>query len=68
MRSLLIQLDDQTLVALNRVAPPKKRERSEFIRQAIRQSEYRAMREAYRKEPDSALDADDWSTADEYQR
>ena len=59
MRSLLIQLDDQTLVALNRVAPPKKRERSEFIRQAIRQSEYRAMREAYRKEPDSALDADD---------
>ena len=24
------------------------------------------MREAYRKQPDSAVDADDWSTAEEY--
>jgi hypothetical protein len=24
------------------------------------------MREAYRKQPDSALDADDWSTAEDY--
>jgi metal-responsive CopG/Arc/MetJ family transcriptional regulator len=70
MKSLLIQLDDQTLSALNRVAEPGKRRRSEFvrqaIRQAIRQAEYRAMREAYRKQPDSAADADDWSTAEEY--
>jgi len=71
MKPLLIQLDEQTLSALNRVAPPKKRARSAFIRQAIRkairQSEYRAMGEAYRKQPDSPSDADDWSTADEYQ-
>jgi metal-responsive CopG/Arc/MetJ family transcriptional regulator len=70
MKPLLIQLDEQTLTALNRVAAPGKRKRSEFVRQAIRmairQEEYRAMREAYRKQPDSHLDVDDWSTAEEY--
>ncbi|MGA2597060.1 MAG: ribbon-helix-helix protein, CopG family [Bryobacteraceae bacterium] len=70
MKQLLIQLDEPTLAALNRVASPGKRQRSEFVRQAIRkairQAEYRAMREAYRKQPDSALDADDWTTAENY--
>jgi len=70
MKALLIQLDEQTLSALDRVAEPGKRRRSEFIRQAIRravrQAEYRAMREAYRKHPDSAADADDWSSPEEY--
>lgn len=68
MKRLLIQLDEQTLAALNRVAAPGKRKRSEFIRQAIRrairQAEYWAMREAYREQPDSHLEADDWSTAE----
>jgi metal-responsive CopG/Arc/MetJ family transcriptional regulator len=72
MKPLLIQLDEQTLNALNRVAAPSKRQRSEFVRQAIRkairQAEYNAMREAYQKQPDSILDADDWSTAEEYKR
>jgi len=70
MKSLLIQVDDQTLAALNRVAEPAKRKRSEFIREAIRQAirraGYREMREAYHKQPDSPLDADDWSTPEEY--
>jgi metal-responsive CopG/Arc/MetJ family transcriptional regulator len=70
MKSLLIQLDAQTLDALNRVAAPGKRQRSEFVRQAIRyairQQEYKAMREAYRKQPDSTDSVDDWSTAEEY--
>jgi metal-responsive CopG/Arc/MetJ family transcriptional regulator len=70
MKPLLIQLDEQTYGALNRVASPGKRQRSEFVRQAIRQAirraEYRAMREAYRKQPDSASDADDWSTPEEF--
>jgi metal-responsive CopG/Arc/MetJ family transcriptional regulator len=70
MKPLLIQLDEQTLVALNRVAAPGKRKRSEFVRQAIRQAirraEFRAMREAYRKQPDSPLDADDWSAPEEF--
>lgn len=68
MKALLVQLDEPTLTALNRVAAPGKRQRSEFIRQAIRkavrQAEFRAMREAYRKQPDSATDADDWSIVD----
>jgi metal-responsive CopG/Arc/MetJ family transcriptional regulator len=70
MKPLLIQLDEQTLVALNRVAAPGKRQRSEFIRQAIRrairQAEFRAIREAYRKQPDSAHEADDWSNPEEF--
>jgi metal-responsive CopG/Arc/MetJ family transcriptional regulator len=70
MKALLIQLDDRTLTALNRIAAPGKRQRSEFVRQAIRkairQAEFQAMREAYRKQPDSTLDADDWSTAEAY--
>jgi metal-responsive CopG/Arc/MetJ family transcriptional regulator len=70
MKALLIQMDEQTLAALNRVAEPGKRRRSEFVRQAIRrairQAEYRTMREAYGRQPDSPLDADDWSTAEEY--
>ena len=70
MKSVLIQLDEQTLLALNRVAAPGKRKRSEFIRQAIRKAvrnaEYRAMRDAYRRQPDSALEADDWSLPEEF--
>jgi hypothetical protein len=31
---------------------------------AIRQAEFRATRKAYSKQPDSAVDADDWSTAE----
>ena len=70
MKPLLIQVDEQTLTALNRFAAPGKRKRSESVRQAIRkavrQAEYRAMREAYRKQPDSVLGADDWSTPEDY--
>ena len=70
MKPLLIQLDQQTLADLNRVASPEKRKRSEFIRQAIRkairQAEFREMREAYRRQPDAATDADDWSTSEDY--
>ena len=70
MKSLLIQLDEPTLAALNRVAAPGKRQRSEFVRQAIRkairQAEYRAIREGYRKQPDSADEADDWANPEEF--
>lgn len=70
MKSLLIQLDEQTLAALNRIAAPGKRQRSDFVRQAIRRAirrrEYGAMREAYLKQADSAADADDWSIAENH--
>jgi metal-responsive CopG/Arc/MetJ family transcriptional regulator len=56
MKPLLIQLDEQTLEALNRVAAPGKRMRSEFVR-----AQYQAISEGYRKQPDS-LNGDDWST------
>jgi hypothetical protein len=66
MKPLLIQLDDQTLSALNRVAAPDKRKRSEFIRQAIRsairQSENRAASAAFHNYPDFSFG--DGSTAE----
>jgi metal-responsive CopG/Arc/MetJ family transcriptional regulator len=52
MKPILIPMDPRTLASLNRIAPGK-RNRSEFIRQAIRtairQAEFRAMRDAYRR-------------------
>jgi len=69
MPSILIQLDEPLLRALNRVAPAAKRQQAEFIRQAvkeaIRKRDYEAIREAYLRQPDSPDDdADDWSNAE----
>ena len=70
MPSILIQLDEPTLKSLNKIAPAAKRQRAEFIRRAvksaIRQHEYDQIREAYLRQPDSAADADDWSSAEEW--
>ena len=70
MPSILIQVDESLLRSLNKVAPAAKRQRAEFIRQAVReavrQREYEQIREAYRLQPDSAEDADDWSNAEEW--
>jgi metal-responsive CopG/Arc/MetJ family transcriptional regulator len=68
MQSLLVQLDDPTYRALNRVAA--KRKRAEFvrtaIRKAIRESEEARTKLAYQQQPDSQNDADDWSNAEEW--
>jgi predicted transcriptional regulator len=70
MPSILIQLDDATLKSLNEIAPAAKRQRAEFIRQAvkeaIRKREYERIREAYLRQPDSAAEADDWSSAEDW--
>jgi metal-responsive CopG/Arc/MetJ family transcriptional regulator len=70
MPSILIQLDEPLLRSLNKVAPAAKRQRAEFIRQAvkeaIRKREYEAIREAYLRQPDAPGDADDWSNAEEW--
>ena len=70
MKSVLIELDDSTYVALNHIAPTAKRLRAQFIREAIRkairEAEYERMRQAYLAQPDSEAEADDWSTAEEY--
>lgn len=66
MRSILVRLDERTLTALSRVAAAAKLRRSEFVRQAIRgairREEYREMREAYHRQPDSGLG--EWSAAE----
>jgi len=72
MKSLLIQLDEPTLRALNRVAPVAKRQRAEFvrtaIRKAIRETEEGRTQRAYREQPDTEATADDWSNAEEWKR
>jgi metal-responsive CopG/Arc/MetJ family transcriptional regulator len=70
MKSLLVQLDESTYRALNRVAPSAKRKRAEFvrtaIRKAIRETEEEHTRLAYLERPDSESEADDWSSAEEW--
>jgi metal-responsive CopG/Arc/MetJ family transcriptional regulator len=70
MTSLLVQLDEPTLRALDRVAPAAKRQRAEFIRAAIRkaiqETEEIRTRRAYLAQPDAASEADDWSNAEEW--
>jgi metal-responsive CopG/Arc/MetJ family transcriptional regulator len=70
MPSILIQLDEVTYQALNRVAPAAKRQRTEFIRRAVREAvrklEFARMRAAYLAQPDSASEADDWSNCEDF--
>lgn len=61
MKQMLIQIDDELAVRLEKVAPSRSRLRSEFVRAALRKAlweiEERATAEAYRRQPDSAEDA-----------
>lgn len=70
MKSLLVQIDEPTYRALNRIAPAAKRQRAEFVRSAIRKAirevEEERTRLAYLKQPDSEREADDWSNAEEW--
>lgn len=70
MPSILVHVDEPLLDALNKVVPPAARKRAEFIRNAVREAirrrEYEQMREAYRRQPDTAADADDWADAEEW--
>jgi len=70
MKAILVELDDSTYMALDRVAPAAKRLRGGFIRDAIRrailEAEYARTRQAYLAAPDSEEEADDWSNAEEY--
>ena len=70
MPSILIQLDEQTMKSLDRIAPAAKRQRAEFIRQAVKQAirrrEYEEINEAYARQPDTSEDADDWANAGEW--
>jgi predicted transcriptional regulator len=61
MKTLIVELDDEIAAKLERVAPGRARQRSEFIRNAVRKAlweiEEQATAEAYRRQPDSAKDA-----------
>lgn len=56
MKSMLIELDDETAERIERVAPGRNRQRSEFVRAAIRRAlwdlEERETAEAYGRQPD----------------
>ncbi len=61
IRQILIEIDDELAEMLERVAPTRRRRRSDFVRYAIRQAlwdlEEQATAEAYRQQPDSPTDA-----------
>jgi predicted transcriptional regulator len=58
MKSMLIELDDEVAAKLEAVAPGRSRQRSEFVRRAIRRAlwdlEEHATADAYRRLPDAA--------------
>lgn len=60
MKQLLVEVDDELVAQLEKVAPGRRRQRSEFVRNAIRQAlwelEEKATAEAYGKQPDSAAE------------
>jgi len=60
MKQLLIEIDEDTFVKIERIAPARSRRRSAFIRTAIQRAicdaQERATAHAYRRIPDSADD------------
>ena len=58
MKQILLELQDETAAELERVAPGRARQRSAFLRAAVRQALDRAAEErmaaAYRAQPDDA--------------
>ena len=76
MKTLIVELDDEVALKLERVAPGRTRQRSEFIRNALRRAlwdiEEQATAEAYRRQPDSGedayLDPDTWAPRSKVRR
>jgi hypothetical protein len=64
MKSVLVQLDDETMAQLDQVAPSRNRQRTEFIRRAIKgalhQNEFDRMRDSYLRDPQVFADGGDW--------
>ena len=70
MPQVLVQFEPATLEAIDRIAPAARRKRADFIRRAVKDAIYKheqeRMREAYRLNPDSSVEADDWGNAEEW--
>jgi hypothetical protein len=64
MQKVLVQFEETTLKAIDRIAPVARRKRADFIRSAVKDAIFRheqeRMREAYRLQPDSAQEAYPW--------
>jgi len=69
MQKVLIQFEDATLEAVDRIAPAAKRKRADFIRRAVKDAIFRyeqeRMRQAYQVQPDST-DAGPWDLPGEW--
>jgi predicted transcriptional regulator len=70
MPQVLIQFDEATLNAIDRIAPAAKRKRADFIRRAVKDAIFRQetdrMREAYRLQPDSVQGSDAWELPEDW--
>lgn len=70
MPQILVQFDQATLLAIDRVAPAAKRKRADFIRKAVKDAlfllETERMREGYRLQPDSPPSAGDWEQPEDW--
>jgi len=70
MPQVLIQFDEATLRAIDRIAPVAKRKRADFIRRAVKDAIFRQeterMREAYQLQPDSVEGSDVWDLPEEW--
>jgi metal-responsive CopG/Arc/MetJ family transcriptional regulator len=70
MPPVLIQFDEATLRAIDRIAPAAKRKRADFIRKAVKdaifQRETDQMREAYLRQPDSVEGAGVWELPEDW--
>lgn len=64
MPQVLVQFEQATLEAIDRIAPAAKRRRAEFIRNAVKDAIFRheqaKMRRAYQVQPDTAEGSDTW--------
>jgi metal-responsive CopG/Arc/MetJ family transcriptional regulator len=70
MSQILIHFDDETLKAIDRIAPAAKRKRADFIRQAVKDALFRneteRMRQAYLLQPDSAEGSEVWELPEQW--
>jgi hypothetical protein len=71
MAQVLVEFDEATLKAIDRIAPAARRKRADFIRKAVKDAIFREeterMREAYRLQPDSVDDSGTWELPEEWE-
>ena len=69
MPQILVQFDEATLAAIDRIAPSAKRKRADFVRRAVKdaifQYETKRTREAYLAKPDTES-GETWEQPEEW--